>query len=141
MQKNHPNSANHSWVKADFRVLRPKRLCSFFITTIQKLLKWFLAFLNFYQHTKNQLIPLIPFWDIANFSVLRPEWPHPFLTMLTPIFFNQLLIFINLYQHAKNQAFSSFCSEEIVNLKILQSHWPRAFWPISQEPAFSQAWN
>ena len=45
---------------------------------------------------------------------------------------------MNLYQHAKNQAFSSFRSGDIVNLKILQSHRPRAFWPISQEPDFSQ---
>ena len=61
--------------------------------------------------------------------------------MPTQIFFNQLLISINLYQHAKNQAFSSLCSGDIVNLKILQSDWSRAFWPISQEPDFSQVWD
>ena len=33
-----------------------------------------LAFLNLYQHTKNQFIPLIPSWDTANFTVLWPEW-------------------------------------------------------------------
>ena len=48
---------------------------------------------------------------------------------------------MNLYQHAKNQAFSSFSSTETVNLKILQSDRPRAFWPISQEPDFSQIWD
>ena len=37
--------------------------------------------------------------------------------------------------------FSSFCSRDIVNLKILQSDWLRAFWPISQEPDFSQVWD
>ena len=48
---------------------------------------------------------------------------------------------MNLHQYAKNQVFSSFCSRDIVNLKILQSDWSRAFWPISQEPEFSQVWN
>ena len=43
-----------------------------------------------------------------------------------------------MYQHAKNQAFSPLCSGDEVNLKILQLDWPRAFWPISQEPDFSQ---
>ena len=94
---------------------------------MQKLFKQLLAFLNFYQHTKNQFITVIPFCDTANFSIFRPEWPHPFLTTPTTIFYNQLLISINLYQYAKSQAFSSFCSGHIVNLKILQSDWPRAF--------------
>ena len=48
---------------------------------------------------------------------------------------------MNLHQYAKNQAFSSFCSRDIVNLKVLQSDWLRAFWPISQEPDFSQVWD
>ena len=48
---------------------------------------------------------------------------------------------MNLHQYAKNQAFSSFCSRDIVSLKILQSDWLRAFWPISQEPDFSQVWD
>ena len=35
--------------------------------------------------------------------------------------------------------FSSFCSGYRVELKkIQQFYWPRAFWPISQEPEFSQ---
>ena len=89
--------------------------------------KKLLAFMSFYQHTKNQFIQLIPFWDTANFRVLRPEWSYPFLTTPTPTFFDQLLIFMNLYQHAKNQTFSSFCSRDTVNLKILQSDWPRSF--------------
>ena len=75
------------------------------------------------------------------FTVLRPEWPHPFLTPPTPIFFNQLLISMNLHPYAKTQTFSSFCSRDIVNLRILQSDWSRAFWPISQEPQFSQVWD
>ena len=45
------------------------------------------------------------------------------------------------HQHAKNQAFSSFCSRDIVNLKILQFNWPGTFWPIPQEPDFSQVWD
>ena len=98
-------------------------------------------FLNFYQHTKNQLSPLNPSWGTTNFSVLRPEWPHPFLTTPTSIFFHQLLISMNLHQYPKNQDFSSFCSRDIANLKISQSDWLRAFWPMSQEPDFSQVWD
>ena len=48
---------------------------------------------------------------------------------------------MNLYQYPKNQAFSSFCSRDIVNLKLLQADWSRAFWPISQDPDFSQVWD
>ena len=48
---------------------------------------------------------------------------------------------MNLQQYAKNQAFSSFYSRDIVDLKILQSDWSIAFWPISQEPDFSQVWD
>ena len=48
---------------------------------------------------------------------------------------------MNLYNHAKNQVISSFYSRDIFSLKILQLDWPRAFWPISQEPDFSQIWN
>ena len=58
--------------------------------------------------------------------------------MPTPIFSDQLLISMNLHQHAINQAFSSFSSRDTVDLKFLQSDWQRAFWPISQEPDFSQ---
>ena len=41
-----------------------------------------MRFLNFYQHTKNQFIHIIPSWDKANFRVLRPNghthfWPRP----------------------------------------------------------------
>ena len=51
---------------------------------------------------------------------------------------DQLLIYANLYQHAQNQANSLICSGDMVNLKILPSDWLRKFWPISQEPEFSQ---
>ena len=51
------------------------------------------------------------------------------------------LISMNMYQHAKNQTFSSSCSRDIVDLRILQSDWSTAFWPISQEPDFSQVWD
>ena len=98
-----------------------------------KIVKVTFSFLNLYQHTKNQFILFISPWHTTNFRVLGKECPHP-----TPIFFNQLVIFMNLYQHAKNQAFSSSCSRDVVDLKILQSDWPRAFWPIAQEPDFSQ---
>ena len=61
--------------------------------------------------------------------------------MPTKLFFDQLLFSTNLYQNVKNQAFSSFCSTDTVDLNILQSDWPRTFWPISQEPNFSQVWD
>ena len=97
-----------------------------------------MTFLNFFQRTKYQFIPLILFWDTANLSVLRPEWPHPFLTKPTTMFFVQLLISVTLHQNAKNQVFSSFYSTDIVDLKILQSDWQRRFWPISQVLDLSQ---
>ena len=39
-----------------------------------------LAFLNLYQHEKNELIWSIHYWDTADFRVSRPKNPHPFLT-------------------------------------------------------------
>ena len=127
----------HSWDTADFRDPPwPKRPWPFLNTTIQNLLKQLLAFLSFYQHTKNQFILLIPSWDTANFRVLWPEWPQSFLTTPTPIFFNQLLVSMNTYKHAKNQALSLFYCRDIVDLKILQSDWSRTFWLISQEADF-----
>ena len=98
-----------------------------------KIVKVTFSFLNLYQHTKNQFILFISPWHTTNFGVMGKECPHP-----TLIFFYQLVIFMNLYQHAKNQGFSSSCSRDIVDLKILQSDWLWAFWPIVQEPDFSQ---
>ena len=103
----------------DFRVRRPIRPRSFLTTIIKKLLKYLLAFMNFYQHTKNQFVSFIFPWHTANFRVLRTECLHPFSTMPTLIFFNQLLLSINLYQHAKNQVFSTFYSRDIDDLKTL----------------------
>ena len=94
-----------------------------------------MAFLNFDQHTKNQIISLIPFWVTANFSILIPKWPHPFLTTPIKIFFNQLLIVLNLYP-AKKWGFFI-----ILFQRFLQSDWLRAFWPVSQESDFSQVWD
>ena len=48
---------------------------------------------------------------------------------------------MNLHKYAKNEALLSFCSRDMASLKILQSDWSRAFWPISQEPEFSQVWD
>ena len=39
-----------------------------------------LAFLNLYQHEKNELIWSIHYWDTADFRVSRPKNPHPFST-------------------------------------------------------------
>ena len=41
----------------------------------------------------------------------------------------------------QKMTFSSLSSRATVNLKILQADWPRAFWPITQEPDFSQVWD
>ena len=114
-----------------FRIPWPKMQYPFLTTTIEKLLKELLAFLYFYQHTKNQFIPSIPSWDTSSFSVLRPQRPHSSLTMTTPILFNEFLIFKNLYQLAKNQLFHHFTSRDLVDFKILKSDWLRSFWPIS----------
>ena len=45
---------------------------------------------------------------------------------------------MTINQHAKNQAILSFCFRDTVNFKILHSDWLGVFWPISQEPEFSQ---
>ena len=68
----------------------------------------FLAFLNLYQHAKNQLIPSVYFWDTVSLKFPWPDWPHSFLTMPTQKCFDQLLIFFNLYQNANNQLFHLF---------------------------------
>ena len=86
------------------------------------------VFLNLYQNTKNQFVPLISLRDTANFRFLQPEWTHPPITTPIPTFLNQLFISMNLYQYAKNQTISSLCSGYIVDLKTLQSHWPVTFW-------------
>ena len=106
--------------------------------TIQRLLMQILNFLTFYQHIKIELTLFIPFWDTANFSILRPQWPQPFLTIPTTIFSNHPLVSINLNQNEKTHAFSSFYFKDSVNLKIMQSDWSTAFWPLSEEPYFSQ---
>ena len=45
---------------------------------------WLFAFLNLYQHAKNQFIPSVHSSETANFRVRSHDWPHPFLTMPTP---------------------------------------------------------
>ena len=80
------------------------------ITSTPKSLKLLSAFLNLYEHAKNQFIPSTNSWDKVNFIVLWPGWPHPPLTMTTPEFFDQLLIYVNLCQCVKNQAISLICS-------------------------------
>ena len=57
-----------------------------------------LAWLNFYQHPKNQLIRSVHFWNIGNFRVLWPDSPHSFLTMSTQQTFNHLFICMDVYQ-------------------------------------------
>ena len=61
-----------------------KWLWSFFTTPTQELLNQLMAFLNLYQHAKNQFIPSFHFWDTANFRFPWPHWPHPFLTTPSP---------------------------------------------------------
>ena len=85
-----------------------------------ELLKQLWAFLNLYQHTKNQFIPWISLWDTTNFRILWPELAHSFLTTIS----------MGLYEHAKSQSFSLFYSRAVVDLKILQSDWAWAFFQI-----------
>ena len=91
-----------------FRFPRPKRPFTFLNTT-QKLLKKLLAFLNLYQHSKNQFIklileiqPILESWDQSGHT---HSWPR------SPQRCNQILIFMNLYQQAKNQVFKFFFLE------------------------------
>ena len=71
----------------------------FLTTPTQKSLNQLSAFLNLYQHAKNQFIPFVHFWDPVNFRVPWTNWPHDVLTMPTHNIFDQFLIFVNLYQH------------------------------------------
>ena len=87
----------------------------------QKSLNQLLAFLNLYEHTKNQ------YATEANFRVSWLDWPYPFLTSPTQKNFDQLLIFVNLYQHAKNQFIPSVHSSDKVNFKVPSHDWPHPF--------------
>ena len=100
----------------------------------------FIAFLNLYQHAKNQFIPPIHSWDTSNFTVSGPACPCPLMTITqlpSKKNFNHLWIFIDLFQNAKNKAIASFCSENIVELKSVQSDWLRAFCSIYHESNFA----
>ena len=98
-----------------------------------KIIKVTFGFPEFYQQIKNQFI----FFEIQPILVTLDQsghthfWPYPPQYFSTNFYFQ--IICINMQP---NQAFSSFCSGDIVNLKILKSQRP--FWPISQEPDFSQ---
>ena len=74
----------------------------------QKSLNQLSAFLNLYQHAKNQFISYVHFWDTVSFKVSWPDWPHPFIPCLPKKKFDQLLISLNLNQYAKNQFFHLF---------------------------------
>ena len=91
----------------------------------------FLAFLNLYQHAKNQLIPSVYFWDTVSLKFPWPDWPHSFLTMPTQKCFDQVLIFFNLYQNANNQLFHLFILQiqPILETRDLIGH--THFWPCS----------
>ena len=79
-----------------------KSLGHFLTTPTQTSLNQLLAFLNLYQHAKNQFLPSVHSSDRVNFRAPSPNWPVPFSTMLTPNIFTHLLICLNLRQHAKN---------------------------------------
>ena len=68
---------------------------------MQKLLKKLLNILNFYQHAKNKLTPLIPSWDTTSFSVLRPKWLHPFFDHAHANIFQSTFIFYESASYAK----------------------------------------
>ena len=69
------------------QILGPSRLRPFPTIPTQKSLDQILAFLNLYEHVKNQFIPSVNSSDTVNFTVPWPNWPHLFLTMSTPLWF------------------------------------------------------
>ena len=102
-------------------------------TPTQKSLNQLLAFLNLYQHAKNEFIPSVHFWDSVNFRVSWPDWPHQFLNMTTQIIFNQLSIFVNLCQHAKNQLFHLFIFQTQSIAKSCHQTGHTHFWPCQPQ--------
>ena len=91
---------------------------------IQRLLNQLLAFLNFYQYTKNQFISSVDFWDKKSWS----DWPQSILTMPTPQNF-QYLICVNLYRYVKNQLIPSVHSRNIFNFRARDEFGHIYFWP------------
>ena len=82
----------------------------------QKSLNQHLAFLNLYQHAKNQFILSVNFQDVVSFRDPWSDWPSPFLTIATQKNIGQLLTFVNLYQHTKISLFQK--KKKIIHLLI-----------------------
>ena len=115
------------------------------ILTAQKLLKQLLAFLNLYQHAKNQFIPSSRSWDTVNLLILEIQSCDQIMpiqkfwstfnfcgfvsTCKTPCYFIHLL-----------WRYSFLFLSGKYHLYIMKYEWMGAFWPISQED-FSQIWN
>ena len=88
----------------------------FFDHVNQKSINQFLAFLNLYQHAKNQFIPSVNSWNTVNFGSLWPDWPNPFLTVPTP----KTFYFCEFHSNWVNIRLLHQFALEIVDLKILQ---------------------
>ena len=118
--KNQINSSIHSCDTADFGVSWLKRWQTHF---------WLgppiVIITNFYHHSKNQLIPLTPLWDIANSKVLWQRLSYLFLTISTVTFLYQLLISGIIMQ--KSRLFHHFV------LKSCNVIGKRTFWPNMTE--------
>ena len=79
-----------------------------------------LAFLNLYQHEKNQLISSINSWDTADFRVSRPKRLCPFPTNTIQKLLKKLWNFLNFYQHTKNQLTQLIPSWDKANFSVLR---------------------
>ena len=84
------------------RIIPPNRLQPIFTIPTQKSIKLLLAFLNLFQHAKNQLNSSIYSWDKADFRTLWHKKPCPFLTTPTQKLLKLFLTSLNLYLHAQN---------------------------------------
>ena len=100
----------------------------------QKSLNQLLAFLNLYQHAKNQFITSAHFWDTVSFKVPWPDtqfWPCP-----PKKNFDQLLIFVNLHHHAKKQLFNLFILQ-VQSVWVPSPGWAHPFLTMPSPKIFN----
>ena len=106
------------------RIIPPNRLQPIFTIPTQKSIKLLLAFLNLFQHAKNQLNSSIYSWDKADFRTLWHKKPCPFLTTPTQKLLKLFLTSLNLYLHAQIYSIHHFILEikQILESNDLKSH-------------------
>ena len=86
-----------------------------------------MAFLNLYQHAKNQFIPLPASWDTTgNFRVLWQEWPHLFLTPPNNIFQSTFNCYEFVLTYKKSSLFKN-CTIWLAKSVLTHIPWARFF--------------